>query len=235
VRTLLVVGLSFASTACLRTTEYHCSGDSSCGAGGACETSGYCSFIDTECTSGRRYNSSAGSLSGNCTTGGGTQEDANETPIDMNMPMTDTMPDTPIASCPIGYATITGGNAGHMYKKVTAAETWAMQESDCAATFPGKAHLAVPDDLTELTALDTLMGNGVTVYWVGVTDSMPPSTAEGTFYNVLGVAQTFLPWDPPAPDDAGPGEDCVEALQATHEFNDQRCNFTRPAVCECAP
>jgi hypothetical protein len=100
-----------------------------------------------------------------------------------------------------------------------------------------KSHLATPDDIGELTAIDTFVdaaSNEIT-YWVGVTDMEPPSDAEGTFYSILGTVQTFLPWLAPAPDDAGPGEDCVEAIIPTHQFNDARCGFNRIAVCECAP
>jgi hypothetical protein len=229
-RNLLVMCCALAASGCLRTTEYRGGGDSACGAGGVCETSGFCSFIDGECTSGRRYNDSAGSLGGTCTNGGSTQEDADVDPIDMQL-VDSAMADVPMAQCPAGYVTLTGGNPGHLYRVLTVAANWASQEAACQLTTV-KAHLAVPDDITELTALDTAIG-GTLRYWIGVTDA-PPAT-EGTFVTVLGANATYLPWDPPAPDDAGPGEDCVEAIPATHEFNDERCNQSRPAICECAP
>jgi Lectin C-type domain len=233
-RHFLLLGCALAATACLRTTQYRCEGDTSCGAGGVCETSGFCSTIDTECDSGRRYGESAGTLSGTCTTGGGNpQDDADVNPmIDMGVSNIDAAPtiDGPMAQCPNGYATIAGGNAGHQYMFIAGGATWAQQEAACNLTAPASAHLAVPDDIGELTALDTLAG-GTNRYWIGVSDS----ATENTFVRVTGGNQTFLPWDPPAPDDAGPGEDCVEAIPATHEFNDERCNTDRPAVCECAP
>lgn len=228
-RNLLAVCCAIAASGCLRTTEYRCSGDSACSGGGVCETTGFCSFIDGECSSGRRYNDAAGSLGGTCTSGGNTQDDADVNPV-IDMQMVDsTSADVPAAQCPTGYVTLTGGNAGHMYKVLTAAADWGAQEAACQLTTV-KSHLAVPDDLAELTALDAAVG-GTLRHWVGVTDVV----TEGTFVTVLGATATYLPWDPPAPDDAGPGEHCVEAIPATHEFNDERCNQTRPAVCECAP
>lgn len=224
--------LAFATAGCLRTTEYRCQDDTACGAGGVCESSGYCSTIDTDCTSGRRYGEAAGTLSGTCTSGGNNmQDDADINPmIDMGVSNTDAMVDgPPAAQCPGQYQTITGGNAGHKYFVITAGTNWAAQEAACQLTTV-QAHLAVPDDLVELTALDTLIG-GANRYWIGVSDT----ATENTFVRVTGGNQTFLPWESGAPDDAGPGEDCVEAIPATHEFNDERCNTSRPAICECAP
>lgn len=228
-RNLLAVCCALAATGCLRTTEYRCSGDSACGGGGVCETSGFCSFIDGECASGRRYNDSAGSLGSTCTNGGNVEADADINPVIDVLLVDGGTTDTPMAQCPAGYVTLTGGNAGHLYKVLTVADDWAAQEAACQLTTV-KSHLAVPDDLAELTALDTAVG-GTLRHWVGVTDT----ATEMTFVTVLGVNATYLPWDPPAPDNAGPGEDCVEGIPATHELNDERCNQARVAVCECAP
>ena len=49
-RTLLVFAVSL--TACLRSTEFKCEMSSQCGAGGQCESTGYCSVADDQC--GRR-------------------------------------------------------------------------------------------------------------------------------------------------------------------------------------
>ena len=64
-RLILVVAL-VGSAGCLRTTQFHCSAATDCGAGGSCELSGYCSFPDGLCTSGRRYGDLSGSLSKVC-------------------------------------------------------------------------------------------------------------------------------------------------------------------------
>ncbi len=221
-----------AASGCLRTTSYHCSDDTSCGAVGACEASGFCSIADGMCSSCRRYVEGAGSMSGTCTNGGLPDIDANDSGGTTDTPVTtDTMmTDTPVAMCPTGYVTLTGGNAGHMYKVLTASKTWPNQEADCQLT-TAQSHLAIPDDLAELTALDGAAPAGR--YWIGLTDAV----TEMTFVTTLGVNATYLPWESGAPNNGGPGEDCVEsANSAAHEINDERCtNTSQPAVCECAP
>jgi len=226
-RAILLLAV-LASTGCLRKTEFQCTDDGACGAGGRCEPTNFCSFADPDCTSGRRYDQSAGTLAGQCT-GGGNPTDA---------PLVDTpvtggdapMGDAPPAGCPTGYVMLTGGQGNHLYKVLAVAENWTVQESLCAQT-SSSSHLAAPEDITELTAIDGAVA--VAAHWVGVTDS----AMEGTWRNTLGAIQTYLPWIPPAPDNnaGGQGEDCVEGITATHGFNDRRCNDKLPAVCECVP
>jgi non-specific serine/threonine protein kinase len=62
---LALLGLS----GCYRRTGFRCLTDSECALGkdsGTCETSGYCSFHDSSCTSGRRYGAFADASSGQC-------------------------------------------------------------------------------------------------------------------------------------------------------------------------
>jgi hypothetical protein len=226
-RRLLLVALVMAA-GCLRKTEYRCAGDTACGVSGVCESSGFCSFPDGACSSGRSYADSAGSLAGTCT--GGTQPSVDADLADGPSSLVDApASDAPPAVCPSGYVTIAGGQAGHLYKVVGTGASWSNQHAGCVATTV-KAYLAVPDDLAELQAMDTAIG-ATAVYWVGISDSQ----TEGTWTTVLNTIQTFLPWLAPAPDDQNPGEDCVAALAATHQFNDDRCNTSLPAICECGP
>lgn len=222
--------LALASTACLRKTAFQCASDNACGAGGVCETTGFCSFADGNCSSGRRYDDSAGTLAGQCTSGGGGGNP--------DGPLADTGggkdgsgggSDAPAAGCPGGYVTLPNA-PGHVYKVLTVIQAWSTQEASCQLT-SAASHLAIPDNATELQDLDTLANT--TSYWVGITDS----ATEGTWLTVTGQPQTFLPWQPPAPDNAGggQGEDCVESLSATHTFNDRRCQDKLVAVCECTP
>ena len=215
-----------ANAGCLRKTEFQCADDGSCGASGRCESTGFCSFMDGDCSSGRRYDQSAGTLAGQCT-GGGTNGDGG--PIDTPDNMTDGQPmvDAAPAGCPAGYNAITGGEANHLYKVLTVGDDWAKQQAACRLT-SSSSNLAVPADAVELTAIDTLLGTNN--YWLGISDTV----TEMTWINVLGAPQTFLPWQPPAPDNAGGGgEDCVESLPALHKINDRRCMDNLPAVCEC--
>lgn len=225
-RTLLLV-LALGNAACLRDTQYQCSASATCGTSGLCEATGFCSFPDAECTSGRRYSDAAGELAGQCTSGGSSMQDGSVS--DGTTADAATNDATQTASCPNGYVTLAGGQAGHLYRVLTTPANWQAQEAVCQATTL-RAHLAVPDDLTELQALDTA-ASAIQVYWIGVSDSQ----TENTWRTVLGGLQTFLPWIAGAPDDGAPGEDCVEVIAATHDFNDERCNTQLPAICECAP
>jgi lectin-like protein len=221
--------LVLANAACLRKTEFQCSDDSSCGAAGKCETTGFCSFANADCPSGRSYDQSAGSLAGECVGGGNPTDDGGVVDAPSNTGDDGSMTDAPTTGCPSGYAALTGAQAGHLYKVLATPQNWATQEAGCQATTLA-SHLAVPDDLAELTALDTAAGMN---YWLGITDS----AQEGVYRNVLGAIQTFLPWEAGAPNNAGggQGEDCVEGLPPQHQINDRRCQDKLPAVCECVP
>lgn len=63
----LLVGLSMAG--CVTDAGFHCETDEQCSSNlnGMCEPTGFCSFPDGECTSGRRYGDEAAGLSGLCT------------------------------------------------------------------------------------------------------------------------------------------------------------------------
>jgi hypothetical protein len=217
-----------AMTGCLRTTQYRCESSSACGVGGVCEAEGFCSVPDGACASGRRFGDAAGALAGQCV--GETTPELDGGPELVDAIATDanaTVDAPPGPGCPAGYDPLPGA-PGHLYRRLTTTEAWATQQAACAAT-SSSAYLAVPDDLAELQALATL--SGVARFWVGINDLV----TEGTFVTVLGAPATFLPWEPGAPNDGGGGEDCVEAISATAQLNDQRCNTKLAAICECAP
>jgi hypothetical protein len=73
-RTCLLVVAALAAAAiplssCLRSTQYQCNSATECartGGPGYCEATGYCSFDDTTCDSGRRYGDLSGPFAGQC-------------------------------------------------------------------------------------------------------------------------------------------------------------------------
>jgi hypothetical protein len=204
---LLVVAMS----GCLRKTEFHCSNASDCGRTGAC-TGGFCAFPDPSCGGGLRYDDSAGDSSNQCI--GDSLGDAG---VD-----TSTTIDAPPTGCPSDYVQLPGGSA-HVYKVLGKDDMWQNHRSTCHAA-SASAYLAIPDDATELAALDTLAATAA--YWIGV------SRISDSFVNDKSMPQTFLPWAPNQPDGEG---DCVAALSAMAQFDDLKCNMRFHAVCECEP
>jgi hypothetical protein len=77
--TSLLITVVLALAGCLPRSAYECAGDASCGTGGTCQPTGYCSFADPDCASGQRYHgSAAGDLADLCVDGtdGGTPDTA---------------------------------------------------------------------------------------------------------------------------------------------------------------
>ena len=67
---LLAIALGLALVACVDSPGFQCLESAQCQSGnavGTCEATGFCSFVDSSCGSGRRYGGAAGSLSDRCT------------------------------------------------------------------------------------------------------------------------------------------------------------------------
>jgi hypothetical protein len=135
--------------------------------------------------------------------------------------------------CPADYAPLTGGTAGHLYKKIPYSTSYVPQSQYCRALSEMRAYLAVPNSPAELAGLYALAGD---TFWVGINDR----TTEGTFVEEAtgGVWISSVPWASGEPDngDGGPVEDCVAATASS--ISDNVCGASggvadRPAVCEC--
>ena len=215
-RAALAIVAALGLAGCLRSTEFQCETSSQCGAQGVCESTKFCSFPDDQC--GRRYAPSAGSLANQCV--GGETDGGVDGARDGGI-------DTPASLCPTGFGPLAG--APHQYKLVPAAATWNAQSAACAA-LSSTTYLAIPDDMNELGALDTLAG-ATTTYWVGISDA----ATEGTWLTVKGGTQTFLPWETGHPTTSPPNNqnDCVRVVTADAKFFDDKCNTQLAAICEC--
>jgi hypothetical protein len=218
-RALLLLACVAATASCLRQTEFKCITDTDCSSSGAvCESTGYCSFADTQCPDGRRYGELSGSYAGQCVGGGG--DGGVDGAIDV----------MPSGNCPTGYAPLPGAG-DHEYKLTANSQQWSTQRDRCAGD-GANVYLAIPDNEGELMAIATASAAART--WIGIHDQ----TTEGMFETVLGGAATFLPWaagGEPTNENPPPGEDCVSALMNGTEIATDRCTITLPAVCECEP
>jgi hypothetical protein len=202
-----------ASAGCLRQTEFHCTTDADCGVTGTCESVGFCSFPDTSC--GQRFGAAAGPYANQCVAG--------QVGIDAGVDAP--AQDAPASGCD-GFTAIAG--QAHRYKLIAATNDWMTQRDGCASA-GASSYLAIPDDATELGALDTFAG-ATASYWIGVDDM----GMEGVFLTVKGATATFLPWATGEPDNAM-NSDCVSAITAAAQFQDDKCNTQYAAICECEP
>lgn len=210
-RTLLVLLIS--TVACVKTNPFQCEGDNNrcSGEGARCEADGLCSVPAAACSSGFQYSDTAGELAGTCVGGTQPMPDGNA----------DGMSDGPPAGCAADFATLTGGNAAHVYKLLAADDGIAQQ----AACVTSGGYLAIPDDATELGALATLAGNAE--IWIGVNDR----ATEGDYREVLtDTVYTSLPIE----DGTGNqnNQDCVGSKDGTTLETDD-CDDARVVVCEC--
>lgn len=222
-----------ASTGCLRKTEYKCVDSTQCGTSGQCEDTGFCSFPDTACDSGRKYGEFSGSTYSNVCVGGGMVmvDGGVDGPLIDGM-----MADADLGNCPGSYS----GAGAHKYRVITNGANWATHQTDCGNDTAGtNTYLAIPDDQTELT--DILNAANVARIWVGIEDPQNNST----FVDVKNAAfsSTSALWDTASnePDNSGyagsggGAADCVAGEKTTGKISDEKCSVSYPAVCECEP
>lgn len=228
-RAAIILVAVLASTGCLRKTEFKCSDSAACGAGGACEANGFCSFADGSCNSGRRFGELSGeTFSGQCVGDGQTGIDGG----------TDGQPDGQTnPSCPAGY-TMLAGISDRSYRVITTPQTWSMQRDDCADDATSGTYLAVPETQAELTAL--LVAADDPRIWVGVEDAGQDDQMFATVSGASYPTNNGL-WAGGEPDDtafsggAAGGAECVAAEMNSERLSDERCSSAYVAVCECEP
>ena len=210
-----------AGAGCLKAATFQCAAAEQCvrdGVQGQCESGGYCSFPDATCASGQRFgdyspnaNQCVGDVDGGTSGGDGAH------PRDGN-------PDG--LGCPAGYTAVPGA-PNRLYRKLLTAAAWTSHSTACEAE-GANVYLAIPDDMTELSALVTFAGAD---FWIGIDDM----AVEGTFKTVRGGTPTFLPWAAGEPDNNPGNQDCVDVLVASSKIETLACTTARIAVCECEP
>lgn len=224
--------LANATAGCLRTTSYKCSSSDQCGAGGACEDTGYCSFADPECADGRRYAEYSGTYSNKC---------VGEVIVDgdggVDGPDDGNMTDVPQGNCPTTYSALNGAS-GRLYRVITGPASWTTQRTACAGD-GANTYLAIPDTQAELTAIVTAANATI---WVGVEDAGADDNMFVTVQNATAYPTNNGLWATSEPDDmpeqgGGPNTaECVSAGTAdSGKLSDDRCTETYAAVCECEP
>jgi hypothetical protein len=193
---------------------FSCDTAAQCGQGARCEANHACSFEDSRCSSGWRYDEyAAGGVAGVC---------VGEESIDAGVG-TDVRPDAMQApGCPAGYVVVPGQSGGYRY--VATADDWLAAEQDCENDGSG-THLAVVGGGNEIDAIKDLPPGGDTTLWIGASDRV----TEGTYLTVLDTPQTYLPWDLSQP--TGAGQNCIAADE--DNFRDDDCMQSREYVCEC--
>ncbi len=215
--------LALVVTGCIAPARFTCDDDAQCGAG-RCELTGYCSFDDAQCESGRRFGAAAGELASTCV-----QVTLPTDPPDAGL-VADATIDAAVdadPACPAGYVLLAPAN-GHRYRLVDNPAGWTNQRALCGNE-PANVYLAVPDDDAELAALLALALPATDV-WVGLSDA----AEEGMFVTVRGTPAAFSPWAPDEPDNDG-NQDCVLAQAATGLLATSVCGAPVAAVCECEP
>jgi hypothetical protein len=221
-----IAAVTSANNACLRGTQFQCTTNEQCGAGGRCELVGFCSFLDASCPGTmQRFGESAGDLANTCVQGDGGIDAANPEgppPIDAI--------DAPDAGCPNDYAPLGGQPPNHVYKLFTApTQNFNAAHNDCVSR---NGYLAIPDDATELLAYEGLT---TAKTWIGISDTFNGSPDDETYINTKNVPATFLAFDTAngEPNDGGGANDQDCVASDNQLMSTEKCTTKFIYICEC--
>lgn len=219
---LLAAVIALATTTgCLRATTFTCAQNADCvGAGPDAECdlqANVCTFADSSCTeSMRRYADNSGPRSNDCVGSGGGDGGI----------------DAPGGNCPAAFMALpNAGPRGHRYLLQATARSWTEQRNACATA---GGFLAFPDGATlanataELAAVKVLTGDGA---WFGVNDL----NVEGTYQTSLNQPVSAITRMLISTGGSGnaDNQDCFRLANTMLE--DEDCQQTRRAACECIP
>ncbi len=185
----MLMFLAVVESGCVASV-FACEDDAQC-PNGFCEASGYCSFTDADCGSGRRYGSFAGDgLSGTCVPADDTSTGAEST----TDPIEDTT--TSAASTTTGDDSSSGGpTSGVLPMTSSGGESSTSSSSSTGAEGDGSSTTGEPVERVEeglivLYRLDE--GTGTTVHDSAVADPPIDLTLEGNGYEWTADGLRFL-------------------------------------------
>ncbi|MEZ4404588.1 MAG: C-type lectin domain-containing protein [Kofleriaceae bacterium] len=155
-------------------------------------------------------------------------------PGDAPSPDAEALDAPPIDAVPIDAAPMCPGYVGG-YRFVATSQSWRAAEADCEDDAPGRSHLVVIDDTTELVVVAAIAAANTRDVWVGVvrdgTDSTSP--ADWAWRWVTGGPATYLPWETGQPNNAGGFQLVVELGWTTGRLKDVGTAVADAAICEC--
>jgi hypothetical protein len=204
-----------------------CDINGDCGIGGSCQASNYCSFGDSKCVSGQRYDETAGPYAGVCV---GEENGVDAAIFDPT-------------TCPAAYTIMIASSPSSRYYVRTATTSYWMHHSGCKTDLPGVTHLMLPDstaELSEIVAATASMAVGYNEFLVGAAQNIAAATAPNTGWTrVDGNAFDPALWLPNEPNDADGNEanhaENVASIDRMYSLMNDTVGVTleAPAICEC--
>ena len=220
---LRLLGFSVLLACARPAEEYRCEASSQClrqGTGGFCEATGYCSFLDDGCATGRRYDELAGTgLEGDCVPlprcGDGIVRSVVEECDDGNDDDADGCTHACVACDDQADARFAWADNGHCYTRHEVLTDWFTAQDTCLHL---GAHLTAHETQEENAAVAAALG-GTEAAWFGLDDD--------TLW-VTGAAVQYTNWASGCP---GGGMDFV--LHPDGTWCD--ASAMAPHVCEHEP
>ena len=123
---------------------------------------------------------------------------------------------------------------GHAYRALTTPDTYDVQTAACTAD---GAHLVTIDTAAEDVFVHTHVMQG----WIGFDDLTvenrrhPELTTTTTFAWQVPSTSSYTNWNGGEPNDSQSSEDCAytDTDNFQNRWNDDNCEHTKPALCEC--
>ena len=222
VLTLLVVVVA----GCRYGGTFLCDQNEDCGANGTCQAAHYCSFPDNECTSGQKYDETAGSYAGYCV---GEEPDRDAAAFDPK-------------TCPATY-TITIASTPSRYMIRTALSSFWQHHAACKADLAGATHLMVPDtnqELVDVIGATQAMVTTEDEFFIGVAQNVTTASIPAAdWMNFDGNSTNPQFWVAPGPVDTDNSEAdhatnvAVVVRMLSHLVDVSGVAAQSPALCEC--